>query len=74
MNKIVEGDFGHNSGDEAMTLERAVEAALPAIEEIENNQAKIDKIMAKAKEECGPHRDVIAENKKHVKSEYGIEA
>lgn len=79
MDNVVNAGFGDNSGDsetnhEAVTLDRAVEAALPTIEEIENEQAKIDSIMEEAKAKCAPHRDTIAASKKHVRDEYSIEA
>jgi len=64
---------GHNS-EEAVTLDRQVEAASEHIETIEAEQAKIDEIMDKAKKECASHRDTISEQKKKCRDDFSIEA
>lgn len=69
-----EAEFGHNSGEEEMTTERAIEAALEEIERIEYEQAEIDKINEQAKQDKAPHRDEIAALRKKCRDDYSIEA
>lgn len=79
---VVNAGFGDNSGEtgdqetnhEAVTLDRAVESAMPSITEIEEQQAIIDDIMEKAKAKCASHRDTIQASKKHVRDEFNIES
>ena len=45
-----------------------------AIQDIEDEQAKIDEIMRAAKKKCAPHRVEIAKVKKDAKELYGVDA
>lgn len=64
--KIETAQMGSNS--------RQAEAAQPFLETIEQEQAKIDAIMEKAKSDCGPMREAIAAKKKEMREETGVDA
>lgn len=53
---------------------RQAEAAKPFLENIEAEQAKIDAIMEDAKKQCAPMRATIAEKKKEMRTETGVDA
>lgn len=67
-------EFGHNSGDPEVTLERQIEGAMEIIEEIEAAQAKIDQLAEEYKSKAAPSRDEIASLKKRARDDFNIEA
>lgn len=53
---------------------RGFRGTAEAIQDIEDEQAKIDVIMDVAKKKCAPHRVEIAKVKKEAKEEFGVDA
>lgn len=51
---------------------RQAEAAIPYLESIEEEQAKIDKINEEAKKKAASHRQAIADKKKEMREQTGI--
>lgn len=77
MNVHKHGDFGDEApppDHNEMTIERAAAAAKELIDQIEEEQAKVDEIMEAAKAKAASHRDAIAALKKECRDDYNIEA
>lgn len=53
---------------------RGFQGTAETIQEIEDEQAKIDAINAQAKKDCAPHQATIKEKKKFAKEEFGVGA
>jgi hypothetical protein len=69
MGEVIGGE-GHNS--DGVNIDE--EAVAKLIDEIEAEQAKIDKNNAETKELNAPHRDAIAGVKKKIREDHGMQA